>query len=163
MKLKKSRVWYQYPDLSHYVLRPEAPFLAGATSAAMDPTRTGKKQTIKRLLQEIAPDAKTNPQARELHLLANKVQVGDYVVFPLDEKGLRIVVGQVTGPYRYAPEADPVHGAPVQLVSKEISKEHLALDLYRALSHCVGTRAMQRLDVSADELRQELKTLSAAL
>lgn len=156
MTASKNHVWYQPYKLVSYALNQESSLMTTFSRAKIDAATIGKKQVIKKRLEESQSDNRISSEARELHLLANKVNIDDYVIFPLDEKGLCFIVGKVTGVYQYNPEIEPIHSRAVRLLTSKIKKEGVPLELYKELSLCLGCDFLQRVSISSVDLRKLL-------
>lgn len=90
-------------------------------------------EAIRELLQ------KSNPQLSEKQRIAHagqfwslvhRMQQGELVVLPLKTTGT-IAVGEITGPYRYAPQEQPNlrHGRPVKWITTDLPRDVFAQDL----------------------------------
>lgn len=156
MTASKNHVWYQPYKLVCYALNQESSLMTVFSKTKVDAANIGKKQVIKKRLEDSQSESRVNSEARELHLLANKVNVGDYVVFPLDEKCLTFIAGKITGIYQYNPDAELIHSRAVKLLTSEIKKEGVPFELYKELSLCLGCEFLQRVSISNADFRKLL-------
>ncbi len=161
MSASKNHVWYQPYKLASYALNQENSLMTVFSRTKVDAETIGKKQIIKKKLEDSQSESRISSEARELHLLANKVNIDDYVVFPLDEKCLNFIAGKVSGTYQYNPDFELVHSRAVKLLTSEIKKEGVPFELYKELSLCLGCEFLQRVSIDSANFRKLLNIKEA--
>lgn len=113
-------------------------------------------EAIRELLQ------KSNPQLSEKQRIAHagqfwslvhRMQQGELVVLPLKTTGT-IAVGEITGPYRYAPQEQPNlrHGRPVKWITTDLPRDAFAQDLLFSFG-AFATVARVKRDQAEERIR----------
>lgn len=155
----KNHVWYQPYKLVSYATHQENGVLTTFSKAKIDASLIEKKQVLKEQLERVQSSNRVSSEARELHLLANKVNIGDYIILPLDERCLSFLVGEISGDYQYNPEAELPHIRKLNLITPAVKKDGVHFELYKEICLCLGCEFLQRVNISgADILRASRNT-----
>ncbi|MEY8201124.1 MAG: hypothetical protein RPS47_17940 [Colwellia sp.] len=150
---KKFHAWYQPPALVTYAIREENSLMTIFSSAKLNPKLIGKKNDIKLELMTLGGASnRISSDARELLLLTSKVNIGDIVILPLDDKGLKFKVAQVASDYKYTPSENIIHSRSLELSNRTWIKDDLPLSMYRALSDCLKGKFLKRVSFKLDEV-----------
>lgn len=146
MRHQKKHVWFLAFDSDDLFITSSV--IASFNKVHLDASSFEKRKTLKEQITSLANSSQfKNSEVRCLNILAKKLNIGDYIIKPKDPKILYFDIVRVESEYIFEKNIEYPHYRKITEYKKDVKKEDLPTELYKAISLCLGAESILRTDI----------------